>query len=221
VIFDLGRGGSFGHRPTADFGLRAYAAASTERPEFGVVGAGTGAICGGLKGGFGYAERRLDDGTGIGAAVAVNATGSPVDPLTGRLWADREQRLPAPTPSERTALATVYADAQPSLATTIGVLLTDATLTKAQAGRLATIGHDGMARAIAPVHSMLDGDTVFALASGRRPAPDDPGRSLIAFNRLLSAAADTFTDACLDALLAARGRGSWPAYRDLAPTALR
>ncbi len=155
------------------------------------------------------------------AAVAVNATGSPVDPVTGRLWADREQRLAAPTPAERTALATAYAHAQPSLATTIGVLLTDATLTKAQAGRLATIGHDGMARAIAPVHSMLDGDTVFALASGRRPATDDPRQGLIAFNRLLSAAADTFTDACLDALLAAHGRGPWPAYRDLAPTVLR
>jgi L-aminopeptidase/D-esterase-like protein len=221
VIFDLGRGGYFGHRPTADFGLRAYAAASAERPESGVVGAGTGAQCGGLKGGFGYAERWLDDGTGVGAAVAVNATGSPVDPVTGRLWADREQRLAAPTPAERTALATAYAHAQPSLATTIGVLLTDATLTKAQASRLATIGHDGMARAIAPVHSMLDGDTVFALASGRRPATDDPRQGLIAFNRLLSAAADTFTDACLDALLAAQGRGLWPAYRDLAPTTLR
>lgn len=218
VIFDLGRGGPFGHRPTAEFGARAYAAASAERPASGVVGAGTGAVCGGLKGGFGYAERRLADGTAIGAAVAVNATGSPVDPVTGRLWADRGQRHPAPTEAERQALATAYAQVAPSLATTIGVLLTDATLTKAQASRLATIGHDGMARAIAPVHSMLDGDTVFALASGRRPAADDPRGSLADFNRLLAVAADTFTDACRDALLAAEGRGPWPAYRDLVAT---
>ena len=97
------------------------------------------------------------------------------------------------------------------------MLLTDATLTKAHAGRLATIGHDGMARAIAPVHSMMDGDTVFALASARRPAPNDPRRALEDFNRLLAAAADTFTDACLDAMLAAERRGPWPAYRDIVP----
>jgi L-aminopeptidase/D-esterase-like protein len=216
VIFDLGRGGEFGNRPTAEFGAHAYAVASAERPASGCAGGGTGARCGGLKGGFGYAERRLDDGTSVAAAVVLNATGSPVDPATGRLWADRDGRLATPTDAERAALATAYAEAAPSLATTIGVLMTDATLTKAQAGRLAMIGHDGMARAIAPVHSMLDGDTVFALASGRRPAAGDPQQALRAFNVLLAAAADTFTAACLDALLAAEGRGHWPAYREVA-----
>jgi L-aminopeptidase/D-esterase-like protein len=220
VIFDLGRGGNFDHRPTAEFGARAHAAASAVSPASGVVGAGTGAVCGGLKGGFGYAERRLDDGTSVGAAVAVNASGSPVDLTTGRLWADRAQRQPTPPEAERRALAAAYGQRSPSLATTIGVLLTDATLTKAQASRLATIGHDGMARAIAPIHSMMDGDTVFALASGRRPALDDARDALVAFNRLLTVAADTFTAACLDALLAAEGRGRWRAYRDLAPSAV-
>ena len=86
---------------------------------------------------------------------------------------------------------------------------------------MAKIGHDGMDRAIAPIHSMMDGDTVFALASGRRSVPADPRQALGAFNRLLAAAADTFTDACLDALLAAEGRGPWPAYRDLVPSAHR
>jgi L-aminopeptidase/D-esterase-like protein len=218
VLFDLGRGGRFRNRPTAEFGARAYAAASADWPVSGVVGAGTGAVCGGLKGGFGYAERRLDDGTSVAAAVAVNATGSPVDPVTGRLRADRALRLPAPSPAERDALADAYEHRTPSLATTIGVLLTDATLTKAQAARLATVGHDGMARAIAPVHSMMDGDTVFALASGRRPARGDARQAVGDLNRLLAAAADTFTDACLDALLAAEGRGPWLAYRDLAPS---
>jgi putative pantetheine hydrolase len=218
VVFDLGRGGAFANRPTAEFGERAYAAASSERPQSGVVGAGTGTVCGGLKGGFGYAERRLDDGTSVGAAVVVNATGSPVDPVTGRLRADRGQQLVNPSPAERDALLAAYQHRIPSLATTIGVLLTDATLTKAQAGRLATIGHDGMARAIAPVHSMMDGDTVFALASGHRPSADNPRQALAALNALLAVAADTFTDACLEALLAAEGRGPWPAYRDLAPS---
>ena len=108
VLFDLGRGGTFGHRPTAEFGARAYAAASVERPESGVVGAGAGAVCGGLKGGFGYAERRLEDGTSVGAAVVVNATGSPVDQVTGRLRSDREQQHPAPPDAERRALAAAY-----------------------------------------------------------------------------------------------------------------
>ena len=141
-----------------------------------------------------------------------------MDLVTGRLRADRGRRLTAPSSAERDALTSAYEHRTPSLATTIGVLLTDATLTKAQAGRLATVGHDGMARAIAPVHSMMDGDTVFALASGHRPAPEEPRRALAALDALLAAAADTFTDACLDALLAAEGRRAWPAYRDLAPS---
>ena len=220
VIFDLGRGGDFGHRATAEFGARALAAATTDRPESGCVGAGTGAVCGGLKGGFGYAEHRLDSGVSVAAAVVVNATGSPVEPVTGRLRADREHRLRAPTAAERDALATAYAKAHPSLATTIGVVLTDATLTKAQAAKVAAVGHDGMARAIAPVHSMLDGDTVFGLASGRIPAEPDPVAALVAFNRLLAAAADVFTEACFDAVCSASGRGGWRCYAELAPTTL-
>ena len=174
VIFDLGRGGTFGHRPTAEFGARAYAAASAERPASGCVGAGTGTKCGGLKGGFGYAEHRLDDGTSVAAAVVVNATGSPVDPATGRLWADRRQGRRTPTDAERD---------RPGHRVRAGPALAGHHDRRAahrrdpdqgQASRLATIGHDGMARAIAPVHSMLDGDTVFALASGRRARPGRP-----------------------------------------------
>ena len=100
VIFDLGRGGHFSNRPTAEFGARAVAAASAERPESGCVGAGTGAVCGGLKSGFGYAERRLDTGASVAAAVVVNAAGSAVDPVTGRLYADR-QHSPADPPRGR------------------------------------------------------------------------------------------------------------------------
>jgi L-aminopeptidase/D-esterase-like protein len=176
VIFDLGRGGRFGSRPTAEFGAAALAAASTTRPVSGTVGAGTGAQCGGLKGGFGFAEQPLEDGSSVAAAVVVNAAGSVVQPSTGRLWADAEQRLPAPTEAERADLRAAAARATPSLATTIGVVLTDATLTKAQAGKVAAVAHDGMARAIRPVHSMTDGDTVFCLASGGVGAAADRGR---------------------------------------------
>jgi L-aminopeptidase/D-esterase-like protein len=217
VIFDLGRGGNFAHRPTADFGARALAAATTEDPATGCVGGGTGATCARLKGGFGYAELSLDHGYRVGAAVVVNAAGSAVDPVTGRLYADREHRLPVPRAEERAALAD-FAGPGESIATTIGVVLTDAALTKAQANKAAGVAHDGMARAVNPLHSMLDGDTVFCLASGRRPLPTEPRGALHALNRLLAAAADVFTDACCNALVSATGRGRWPGYLDLAPS---
>lgn len=221
VIFDLGRGGVFGHRPTADFGARALEAATGNDPVSGSVGAGTGAQCGGLKGGFGWAQATTDDGTSVAAAVVVNATGSAVDPTTGRLWADRRGRLATPSADEVDALSAARARALPSLATTIGVVLTDATLTKAQARKVAEVGHDGMARAIAPLHSMMDGDTVFCLASGRRPALSDPHPALARFNDVLAAAADVFTDACLDAMISTDSYARWPSYASLAPSALR
>jgi putative pantetheine hydrolase len=220
VIFDLGRGGVFGNRPTTAFGTLALAAVSSGQPATGSVGAGTGAVCGGIKAGFGYAEKQLASGVSIAAAVVVNAVGSAVDPATGRLWADRTQLLATPSDPEREGLATAYAYAQPSLATTIGAVLTDATLSKAQASKIAAVAHDGLARAIRPVHSMFDGDTVFCLASSRRPLAEDQIRSLLGFNTLLAAAADVFADACLDAMLSATQRGSWRSYTDLAPSVL-
>lgn len=220
VIFDLGRGGVFGHRPTADFGARALAAARPEPPDRGCVGAGTGAQCGGLKGGFGYAEQQSADGTSVAAAVVVNASGSVLDPATGRLWADHGRRLGAPTAAELAALAAAAAAAAPSLATTIGVVLTDATLTQAQARKVASVAHDGLARAVRPVHSMTDGDTLFCLASGTRPALADPVAALTGLNALLAAAAEVVTAACLDAVLSAGTRGRWPAYAELAPSVL-
>jgi L-aminopeptidase/D-esterase-like protein len=226
VIFDLGRGGVFDHRPDAEFGALALAAASAAEPERGCVGAGTGATCGALKGGFGYAERTLTGGVRVGAAVVVNAAGSAVDPATGRLYADRSHRLASPTEAERRALAEAGQDAAPPVATTIGVVLTDARLTKAQAGKVAAVAHDGMARAINPLHSMLDGDTVFCLASGRATEAargtslEEQREALGAFNLLLAGAADVFTDACFDAIVSASGRGAWSSYAQLAPSCL-
>ena len=218
VLFDLGRGGVFSNRPTDEFGALAMAAATTNQPATGCVGAGTGALCGGIKAGFGYAETQLPSRISVAAAVVVNAAGSAVDPTTGRLWADHRQLLATPTDLERDALATAYAAAQTSYATTIGVILTDAILSKAQASKLAAVAHDGMARAIRPIHSMLDGDTVFCLASAHRPVVLDPPHWLFAFNTLLAGVADVFTEACLDAMLAATGRGVWKSYTELAPS---
>lgn len=217
VIFDLGRGGEFAHRPDADLGAQAYAQATVDDPVQGCVGAGTGAVAGGLKGGFGYAELRTPQGYSVGAAVVVNAAGSVVDLATGALWADRRHTLAVPSEDERATLAGLSGGA--TFATTIGVIMTDARLTKAQATKVASVGHDGMARAIRPVHSMLDGDTVFCLSSGRLPLPDDPFRAIGAVNDLLVAAADVFADAIMNAILQAESRSEWQSYRDLAPSA--
>jgi L-aminopeptidase/D-esterase-like protein len=218
VIFDLGRGGVFHNRPTDEFGRSALAAATREQPDTGSVGAGTGAVCGGIKGGFGYAEKELESGVSVAAAVVVNAAGSPVNPETGRLWADHMRLLTTPREAEREALATAFAQAGRSVATTIGVVATDGILTKAQAAKIAAVAHDGMARAVRPVHSMFDGDTVFCLASSRRLLAEDQIQSLFAFNALLAAAADVFTDACLDGILSATGRSSLKSYTELAPS---
>jgi L-aminopeptidase/D-esterase-like protein len=222
VIFDLGRGGVFRNRPDATFGRSALEAASADDPARGCVGAGTGAVCGGLKGGVGWAEATLPTGVRVAALTVVNAAGSAVDPGTGRLWADRSGRLAAPTAAEREALDGARRGAAPSLNTTIGVVLTDATLTKAQARKVAAVAHDGLARAIAPVHSMSDGDTIFCLASGLLALSEQPqagwAGTAPAFNVLLEAAADAFTAACLDALLQAEGRGAWRSYAELAPS---
>lgn len=231
VIFDLGRGGVFANRPTAAFGATAYAAARTALtggrrgravdPVTGCVGAGTGAVAGGLKGGFGYAEAELsqgDDGLSgrVAAAVVVNAAGSGVDGRTGALWADRNGTLPVPDTVGRVALSAARGQAARPFNTTIGVVLTDLTLTKAQAGKVAAVAHDGLARAIRPAHGMTDGDTFFALASGRHPAPTDPLAVVGLLNRLLDVAADVVVDACFDALTAARTHGRLRSYRELA-----
>jgi L-aminopeptidase/D-esterase-like protein len=222
VLFDLGRGGDPKARPIAATGAAACTAASTGPVAQGLAGAGVGAVVGGLKGGVGTASAVLDGGTVVAALAAVNAAGSAVDPATGRLrglvaalpgeFAD----LPV-TPAGLDALREAAVPHPPRLgtATTLAVVATDVTLDKAGCARLAGMGHDGLARAIAPVHTAMDGDTVFALATGTRPAPDLP--DLIA---LQAAAADVVTRAVVHAVLAAETVhtpvATYYAYRDLA-----
>jgi len=198
----------------------------------GAVGAGTGAVAGGLKGGVGSSSLVLADGTTVGVLVVVNSLGSCVDPNTGELYAARFglpgefSALLLPDPAEvAAARETAAAAAVPgaplyALATTIGVVATDVTLTKAQCAKVSGIAHSGMARAIRPVHTMFDGDTVFCLATGERAAPDP-----LAFHALLEAAGDCFTRAIGSAMLAADGvetpAGRWRSYREAFPTAFR
>ncbi len=213
VVFDLGRGGSFGLRPDASTGAAAYDAATDGPVAQGVVGAGTGAVVGGLKGGVGTASAVLESGAVVAALVVLNAVGSGVDPATGLpygLRAGLEDEFP---PLASTSPAPI--SAQPlsaGTATTLAVVATDVTLDKAGAARLATMGHDGLARAIVPVHTAMDGDAIFGLATCARPAP-----SLEELFALQAAAADVVTRAVVHALLSAETvstpAGTWHSFR--------
>jgi L-aminopeptidase/D-esterase-like protein len=222
VVFDLGRGGVWRHHPDAALGAEAHDAASTQVRE-GVAGAGTGTRVGGLKGGVGTASARLASGATVGALVVVNAVGSAVDPATGELWAARHCRpgdlppLRRPDPADLASYSRVAAAAAappPGTATCLAVVATDATLTKAQCAKVSGLGHDGLARAIDPVHTMLDGDTVFTLATGTSPAPDLP-----AFHEFLTEAARCVTRAVARAVLTAETTAGIPSYRAVFPSA--
>jgi putative pantetheine hydrolase len=242
ALFDLGRGGDWHARPDRELGHRAVAAAAASATggpvEQGCVGAGTGAVAGGLKGGIGTASTVLGTGVTVAALVAVNASGSAVDPATGALWGARpgwagEFGLDgSPLPADAVRRGAQRLTAAPEAApfhTTLAVVATDAGLSRAQAHKLAGTAHDGMARALRPVHLLSDGDTVFAMATGRRPllpahaeADADPvfavHRTAGALDAVLAAGADTLTRAILHAMLAARTvrtpGGDFPCYRD-------
>lgn len=222
VVYDLGRGGAFGNRPDASFGSRAVRAARRSVAE-GAVGAGTGCVAGTLQGGVGTASTTLTDGTVVGAIAVVNSVGSVIDPATGLPWEPSSHRVRRPVRAERDALAERLRAAQTPLNTTIGVVATSAGLSKAECSKLATVAHDGMARAIRPVHTMFDGDTVFAVATGPAPTgPDDADQArarAARLNAILDAGARCFAVACTRAVLEARSApGGPPAYRDLCPS---
>ncbi|GAA1678581.1 P1 family peptidase [Fodinicola feengrottensis] len=209
VIFDLGRGGDARQRPGPDFGLAAYQNVSADAVPMGCVGAGTGAVVGALKGGVGSASARLSSGATVAAMVVVNAVGSAVDARTGELYGarfglDGEFALRKPDENDlaaartRAELGAHGGSRKAPLATTIGVIGTDLTLTKAHCAKIAGIGHDGLARALRPVHTMVDGDTLFTLSTTALPAPD-PERMY----ELMEAAGDCVTRAVVHAVLAA------------------
>ena len=221
VLFDLGRGGDKKCRPDAGFGAAATEAAFTGHdPRLGSVGAGTGAVCGGLKGGVGTASAVVAGGATVAALTVVNAAGSAVDSRTGELWGERLlQPEDLDRPPGRVDLGRwgeLQALRRHQVAnTTLAVVATDATLTKAQCCKLAGCAQDGLARAINPIHTGVDGDTVFGLSTSVRAAPDDGE-----WFALLTAAADVVTRAVVRGLVAARtvttAAGSWPGFVDLA-----
>ncbi|WP_369144761.1 P1 family peptidase [Streptomyces sp. R44] len=228
-VFDLGRGGDFTARPDAATGRAAVEAAAAggdhARVETGAVGAGLGAVVGGLRGGVGTASTVLESGITVGALVVVNAVGAAVDPTNGVPYGAYHDagRLAFPDASVHEAARRRLAEARkastpPPLNTTLAVVATDAVLTRAQARKVAGTAHDGIARGVRPVHLMNDGDTVFALATGARELPEAPGP--LALNEILAAGADLVTRAVVRALLAAPGglrgpAGDFPSYREL------
>ncbi|MEP9391742.1 P1 family peptidase [Gordonia sp. VNK1] len=233
VIFDLPVGG-WDRRPDAGFGAAATRAAA-QGFAIGSVGAGTGARAGGLKGGVGTASRVIDAGPAagvtVGALIVANPVGTVIDPATGLPWgigvADLERfGLRQPTPADIGAVADIASKAT-VLNTTIGVVATDAALSPASLRRMAVAAHDGLARAIVPVHSPLDGDTIFAVSTGARPVEPSPlippgmNPEAAVLTQVAQVAAEVTRDAVWQAVIAARPVAGIPAYADVVPSALR
>jgi len=180
IMFDLLNGGNKDWGRFSPYRELGYAAARDALDRggadfaLGSVGAGTGATTATIKGGIGSASARTAAGHIVGAIAVVNAVGSPLIGAGPWFWAapfeqDREFGGLGWPPQIDT---TLRLKGGPGTSTTIGLVATDAALTKAQAHRLAIMAHDGLARAVLPAHAPLDGDTIFAAATGLRPLGD-------------------------------------------------
>ena len=216
ILFDLPVGGNPRIRPTADCGYKAAAAATTGPVAEGSVGAGAGATVGKLgggarsmKAGIGTASITLPNGLVVAAIVAVNAVGDIIDPSTGRVVAG--VRNADGTLADARAMLRSGASVEGPRAgehTTIGVVATNARLTKAQVSRMALMADDGYARAIAPSHTNGDGDTMFSLATGRWSGTAD-------ITVIGALAAEATASAVVRAATQATGVAGIPAARDL------
>lgn len=221
VLFDLMNGGSKDWGDEPPYRELAAAACEVASADFtlGNAGAGLGAKVGDLKGGLGSASIETPAGLQVGALIAVNAVGSAVMPGESSLWAwpwelDGEmghQPLPGGTVSPEPSLPFLDA-AEAGANTTIGVVATNADLTKAEAQRVAIMAHDGLARAIRPAHTPFDGDTLFVLATGAHPLGTD--NRALALARLGALAADTVARAIGRGVFLADSLGAFPSYRE-------
>jgi L-aminopeptidase/D-esterase-like protein len=216
VLFDLGIG-DWRVRPDAAMGRAACLAASGGPVAQGCVGAGTGACVGSIfgpgfqmKSGIGTASIDLGGGLIVGALVAVNAFGDVVDPANGQIIAGARQ-----PPRGKHFADTLKAMRSPAgkavlglaaRSTVIGVVATNAALNKEQVNKVAQMAQDGLARTIRPAHTMFDGDTLFALATGKKKAD---------VNLVGAYAAEVTAQAILNGVRAATGMGGRPAARDL------
>jgi L-aminopeptidase/D-esterase-like protein len=217
ILFDLGVGDPK-IRPTAECGFQAAKAATEGPVAEGNVGAGAGATVGkmagrgrAMKGGIGSAAITLPNGLVVAALVAVNARGDIIDPSTGQVVAGMRTEDGRGLADVRRQLKSGQLELPLPEAlqhTTIGVVATNARLTKTQATKIAQLAHDGLARAIVPAHTSADGDAIFALATGVRTGPDD-------LDTIGNLAAEVMADAIVRAVRAATGIPGYPAVRDL------
>lgn len=217
ILFDLMNGGNKdwgAHTPYDRLGREAVANAGTDFL-LGNVGAGLGATAGPLKGGLGSASWVTEDGYTVGALVAVNPTGHVVMPDGRTFWAwyleHGDEFGGNPPPTERSVVDPDVAFAEPGN-TTIAIVATDATMHKGLLKRVAIMAHDGFARAIRPVHTPFDGDTIFALSTDDRPMPNPQQLS-----RLGAATADCLARAIARAVYAADDIGGLTSYRSQKP----
>ncbi|HWI25825.1 MAG TPA: P1 family peptidase [Stellaceae bacterium] len=220
ILFDLLNGGDkeWGERPPYAALARAACAAASRDVALGNTGAGFGAKAGSLKGGLGSVSAVTPEGLAIGALVAVNSRGETVMPGERCFWAwpfERRGELGGQTPP-RTGLAAeadILPGAGPDVGanTTIGVVATNAILTRAEAQRIAIMAQDGYARAIRPVHTPFDGDTVFVLATGRQHLPEPRA---LALARLGVIAADCVARAVARGVFSAASLGDLIGYSD-------
>jgi L-aminopeptidase/D-esterase-like protein len=209
VIFDLGIGEPAW--PDGAMGYKACETASTDAVEQGVVGAGTGATVGkflgpalAMKSGVGTASTRVGN-VAVGALMVVNAGFNVVDPWSGKILAGARDPETGRIISADQALL----GATPGTNTTIGVVATDAALSKVEVARMASAAHDGFAHAIHPVHTLYDGDTVFALATGE--VVEDVPHPVA----LHLAVVDVVQRAIVNAVVHARGAGGLPSAVDM------
>jgi L-aminopeptidase/D-esterase-like protein len=217
VLFDLPVGGKPLIRPDASCGYSAATAATSGAIPEGSVGAGAGATVGkfggsggsAMKGGIGTASITLPSGLTVAALVAVNAAGDIVDPATGRIVAGKRTANGQGFADARQLLRTGTTVAErPGENTTLGLIATNARVTKAQARKIAEMAHDGFARAIVPAHTMNDGDVIFAFGTGAFTAETT-------ITTLGGLAAEVMADAILRAVREATGLPNYPAVRDL------
>ena len=226
ILIDLWFGGDPRVRPNADCGYRAAAAASARPVQDGNVGAGAGATVGKsagviargrsgpMKAGIGSAAIRHANGLVVAAIVAVNAAGDIIDPVTGRViagvrgadgrLADARKGVRSGTPST----------ARAGENTTIGIVATNARLSKVEAQKVAQMAHDGYARAISPIHTLVDGDTVFSLATGTWNGTSSQGE-------IGALAAEVMADAIVRAATQAVASHGLPSARDLGTVPVR
>jgi len=211
ILFDL-RVGNSKVRPGPEEGYKACLAASTGPVAEGCVGAGTGATVGKIMGpermtksGLGTASQKIGNIT-IGAIVAVNAFGDVVDPETGKIIAGPRDTERGGFLSTTEIMKGLSASTAPTN-TTIGVVATDASLEKEQVNKVAQMAHDGLARAIRPAHTMVDGDAIFVLATGKERSVD--------VTMLGALAAEVVATAIVRAVRQAEGLCGIPATRDV------